>query len=67
MVTTFNDPLSKLAVMQKRGILIALIGLLVAFLGGPESSPYWEGFLQTTGALLTAAGAFLFLYSLIRD
>jgi hypothetical protein len=67
MVTTFNEPLGRLAVMQKRGLLIALVGLLVAFFGGLEGSWYWEEFLRTTGAFLTAAGLLLVLYSLVRD
>lgn len=67
MVQTFNQPLGRLAVMQKRGVLIALVGLLVAFFGGLERSWYWTDFLLDTGAVLTAAGLFLVLYSLVRD
>ncbi|NLK26329.1 MAG: hypothetical protein GX307_07150 [Euryarchaeota archaeon] len=67
MVNTLKDPFGKLAVMQKRGILVALVGLLISFLGSLERSAYWSGFLQITGAFLTAAGAFLFLYALVRD
>lgn len=51
----------------KKGAMIALAGLMLAFLGSFDASPYWTGFLQTTGSILTAAGLFMVMYSLLPE
>ena len=64
---TYNGARSFLPSWAKKGAIIALAGLMLAFLGSFDTSPYWTGFLQTTGSMLTAAGLFMVMYSLLLE
>ncbi len=62
-IKTYNGARSRLPSWIKKGAQIALAGVIVAVIGTGKVSTYWEGFLQTTGALLAAAGLFMILYT----